>query len=104
TMTATMVRQWMPRRRTRNQNPRAATDHPQPKQESIMKLYGFPASPNTWKVRALASHLGINLDFVLVDLTKPRTAEYLTVHPAGRTPALVDGDFVLTESNAIMQY
>ena len=27
-----------------------------------MKLYGFPPSPNTWKVRALAAHLGIKLD------------------------------------------
>jgi glutathione S-transferase len=69
-----------------------------------MKLYGFPPSPNTWKVRAVAAHLGIKLDFVLVDLTKPRTPEYLAIHPAGRTPALVDGDFTLTESNAIMQY
>ena len=58
-----------------------------------MKLYGFPPSPNTWKVRAVAAHLGIKLDFVLVDLTKPRTPEYLAIHPAGRTPALVDGDF-----------
>ena len=29
-----------------------------------MKLYGFPPSPNTWKVRALAAHLGA--DAVLV--------------------------------------
>jgi glutathione S-transferase len=69
-----------------------------------MKLYGFPASPNTWKVRAVAHHLGIPLELELVDLTKPRTAAYLAVHPAGRTPTLVDGDFTLTESNAILQY
>jgi glutathione S-transferase len=69
-----------------------------------MKLYGFPPSPNTWKVRAVAAHLGIPLELEFVDLTKPRTAAYLAVHPAGRTPALVDGDFILTESNAIMQY
>lgn len=69
-----------------------------------MKLYGFPPSPNTWKVRAVATHLGIKLDLELVDLTKPRTAEYLALNPAGRTPTLVDGDFTLTESNAIMQY
>jgi glutathione S-transferase len=69
-----------------------------------MKLYGFPPSPNTWKVRAVAAHLGIPLELELVDLTKPRTAAYLAVHPAGRTPALVDGNFTLTESNAIMQY
>ena len=69
-----------------------------------MKLYGFPPSPNTWKVRAVAAQLGIPLDVEFVDLTKPRTADYLALNPAGRTPTLVDGDFVLSESNAIMQY
>jgi glutathione S-transferase len=69
-----------------------------------MKLYGFPPSPNTWKVRAVASHLGIPLELELVDLTKPRTAAYLALNPTGRTPTLVDGDFVLWESTAIMQY
>jgi glutathione S-transferase len=69
-----------------------------------MKLYGFPPSPNTWKVRAVAAHLGIKLDVEFVDLTKPRTAEYLALNPTGRTPTLLDGDFVLSESNAILQY
>ena len=69
-----------------------------------MKLYGFPPSPNTWKVRAVAAQLGIPLDLELVDLTKPRTPDYLALNPTGRTPTLVDGDFTLSESNAIMQY
>jgi glutathione S-transferase len=69
-----------------------------------MKLYGFPPSPNTWKVRAVAAHLGIPLEFEFVDLTKPRKPEYLALNPTGRTPTLVDGDFKLWESNAIMQY
>jgi glutathione S-transferase len=69
-----------------------------------MKLYGFPPSPNTWKVRAVAAQLGIPLELELVDLTKPRTAAYLALSPAGRTPTLVDGDFTLWESNAIMQH
>jgi glutathione S-transferase len=69
-----------------------------------MKLYGFPPSPNTWKVRAVAAHLGIPLELQFVDLTKPRAADYLALSPAGRTPTLVDGDFKLTESNAILQY
>jgi glutathione S-transferase len=69
-----------------------------------MKLYGFPLSPNTWKVRAVAAHLGIPLELEFVDLTKPRTADYLAINPTGRTPTLVDGDFALAESNAIMQY
>ena len=71
-----------------------------------MKLYGFPASPNTWKVRAVASHLKIPLQLELVDLTKggQRAPAYLALNPNGRTPTLVDGDFTLWESNAIMQY
>jgi glutathione S-transferase len=69
-----------------------------------MKLYGFPPSPNTWKVRAAAAHLGVPLELEMVDLTKPRTPAYLAINPTGRTPTLVDGDFTLSESNAIMQY
>jgi glutathione S-transferase len=71
-----------------------------------MKLYGFPPSPNTWKVRAVAAHLGIPLELEFVDLSKgqQRRPEYLALNPTGRTPTLVDGDFVLGESTAIMQY
>jgi len=71
-----------------------------------MKLYGFPPSPNTWKVRALAAYLKTPLEFELVDLTKgaSHTPAYLAINPTGRTPTLVDGDAKLWESNAIMQY
>jgi len=71
-----------------------------------MKLYGFPASPNTWKVRALAAQLGVPLEFEFVDLTKgvQHTPAYLKLNPTGRTPTLTDGDFTLWESNAILQY
>ena len=71
-----------------------------------MKLYGFPPSPNTWKVRAVAAHIGLPLELVLVDLSKgqQRTPEYLALNPTGRTPTLVDGDLVLWESTAIMHY
>ena len=71
-----------------------------------MKLYGFPPSPNTWKVRAVAAHLRVPLDFEFVDLTKggSHTPDYLALNPTGRAPTLVDGDFKLWESTAIMQY
>jgi glutathione S-transferase len=71
-----------------------------------MKLYGFPPSPNTWKVRALAAHLGVPLELEFVDLSKGAqyTPAYLALNPTGRTPTLVDGDFKLWESNAILQY
>ena len=71
-----------------------------------MKLYGFPFSPNTWKVRALAAHIGVPLEFVLVDLAQGqhRAPDYLAMNPTGRVPVLADGDFNLWESVAIMQY
>jgi glutathione S-transferase len=71
-----------------------------------MKLYGFPPSPNTWKVRAVAAHLKLPLELEFVDLTKggSHTPAYLALNPTGRTPTLVDGDFKLWESNAIMTY
>lgn len=71
-----------------------------------MKLYGFPPSPNTWKVRAVAAHLRIPLELEFVDLTKggSHTPEYLALNPTGRAPTLVDDGFKLWESTAIMQY
>ena len=71
-----------------------------------MKLYGFPPSPNTRKIQAVGHHLDIQLEFELVDITKgqSRTPEFLKINPNGKTPVLVDGDFALWESNAIMQY
>src|SRR5207253_150811 len=81
-------------------------NHPPQQEDSNMKLYGFPPSPNTWKVRAVAAHLGIPLELELVDLVKgaSHSPDYLAINPTGRTPTLVDGDFKLWESNAIMQY
>ena len=71
-----------------------------------MKLYGFPPSPNTWKVRAVAAHLGVPLEFQFVNLAvgEQKTPEHLAFNPTGRAPVLEDGEFVLWESNAIMQY
>jgi glutathione S-transferase len=71
-----------------------------------MKLYGFPPSPRTWQVRAVAAHLGIPIELEFVDLTKgaQRTPEYLALNPTARAPILVDGDFKLWETTAIVQY
>lgn len=71
-----------------------------------MKLYGFPPSPNTRKVQALALQLNVPLEFQLVDLPagEQKKPDYLRINRSGRTPTLVDREFRLAESNAIMQY
>ena len=48
--------------------------------ETTMKLYGFPPSPNTWKVRALAAQIGVPLELEIVDLTKGAQSSASTSH------------------------
>ncbi len=71
-----------------------------------MRLYDFPYSPNSRKVRAVAYELGIELEHVHVDILKggSRTPDFLAKNPNGAVPVLEDGDFLLWESNAILRY
>src|SRR5215472_15271036 len=106
-MIAMTARRSIQKRHTRSRNPpHVVNNRLSSEKELVMKLYGFPPSPNTWQVRALASYLGVPLDFEFVDLTKgaSHTPAFLAINPTGRTPALVDGDFKLWETLAIMQY
>jgi glutathione S-transferase len=71
-----------------------------------IELYVFPPSPRAFKVLAVANHLEIPYTTHLVDLGKgdQRTPSYATLNPNMRMPTLKDGDFVLWEANAILQY
>ncbi|MEO8846398.1 MAG: glutathione S-transferase family protein [Kofleriaceae bacterium] len=71
-----------------------------------MKLYFHPKSGNSRRVLLVASHLGVPLERVVVDLTKneQRGTPHLERNPNGRVPVLDDDGFVLWESRAIMQY
>ena len=71
-----------------------------------MKLYTFPLSSNARKAVMAAHLLGSDVERVLVNLGagEQRKPEFLALNPNGRVPVLTDGDFVLTESNAIMMY
>jgi glutathione S-transferase len=71
-----------------------------------MKLYYNPLSPNVRRVRLTAAVLGIELEEKKLDFAKGehKNPEYLALNANGAVPTLVDGDFVLTESRAIMQY
>jgi glutathione S-transferase len=70
-----------------------------------MKLYGF-APTRTIRALWMLSELDLDFEFIQVDLTKGehRRPEFVAVNPAGKVPVLVDGDFVLTESVAIVLY
>ena len=71
-----------------------------------MKLYHHEISSNSRKVCALAKHLDLDVDYVLVDLTKGvhRSPEFLTINPNGKLPTMVDAGRTLWESNAILCY
>jgi glutathione S-transferase len=63
-------------------------------------------SPNVRRVRLTAAVLGFQLEEKAMDFAKGehKSPEYLALNPNGAVPTFVDGDFVLTESRAIMQY
>ena len=71
-----------------------------------MRLYYHPLSSNSRRVVVTAIHLGVELEFVVVDLVagEHRSAEYLRRNPNGKVPLLDDDGFLLWESHAIMQY
>jgi glutathione S-transferase len=72
---------------------------------AAMKLYGFPPTRSI-RVLWVLRELGVEFDFINVNLVagENRRPEFLAINPAGKLPVLVDGDFVLTESVAIVLY
>jgi glutathione S-transferase len=71
-----------------------------------IELYAMPASPRAFKAIAVAHHLGIEFTLRPLDMLKgeQKTPEYTALNPNQMMPTLKDGDYVLWESNAIMQY
>jgi glutathione S-transferase len=71
-----------------------------------MKLYCDPVTVNCRKVLAGLDLIGAEFEKVHVDyFTGEHRAEgYRELNPNAALPTLVDGDFVLWESNAILAY
>lgn len=72
----------------------------------MIKLYTFPPSTNSRKVRIALLEKGLEFERVNVDLTKreQKNPEYLKIHPFGQVPALDDEGFVLYDSTIINEY
>lgn len=70
-----------------------------------MKLYEFPPT-RSLRARWVLQELEIPFESEIVNLRagENHAPEFLALNPAGKLPVLVDGDFVLTESVAIVLY
>jgi glutathione S-transferase len=71
-----------------------------------MLLYYGSGSPFAWRVQLALEHKAVRyerkvLSFAAGDTRKP---EFVALNPRHRVPVIVDGDFVLYESNAIVEY
>lgn len=72
----------------------------------MFTLYSTPLSANGRKPLAVARQLGIApvVHAVNVYVGEGQAPEYKAINPLGKVPTLVDGELVLWESNAIIQY
>ena len=73
---------------------------------ATMRLYYNPFSSSARRVVMTVQQLGAPVELLLVEnLHDPvERAQLLELNPNAKIPVLVHGDFVLWESNAIMQY
>lgn len=69
-------------------------------------IWGRPNSVNVQKVLWCLCELDLAYERIDAGMTFGRNhePEYLAMNPNGRVPTLVEGDFVLWESNSIMRY
>ena len=72
-----------------------------------MRIYGDIQSGNCYKIKLLAAILGINHEWINVDVlgNETRTEEFLKKNPNGKIPLLeLDDGRCISESNAILNY
>lgn len=71
----------------------------------MIKFY-FNLAPNPMKVALLLEELALPYEPIPVDTRKGEqfAPDYLAVNPNGKVPAIIDGDAVVFDSNAILLY
>ena len=89
----------------------AATTFPLQRRERRMSarrptIYSDPRTTTSRKIDLTIDLLGIAVDRRPIDLASGEHwhPEFVAVNPNGKVPVLVEGEFVLWESNAIQQY
>ncbi|HEY4164853.1 MAG TPA: glutathione S-transferase [Dongiaceae bacterium] len=71
-----------------------------------MKLYFYPLSGHSHRVRLFLSLLGVDHELAEVDLAKGahKTPEFLKLNSFGQVPVLDDNGTIVSDSNAILVY
>ncbi|WP_088888953.1 glutathione S-transferase family protein [Leptolyngbya ohadii] len=72
----------------------------------MIQLHGHELSGNSYKVRLMLSLLGLEYEWVRVDLMQGvhKQPAFLALNPFGQVPVLVDGETVLADAQAILVY
>jgi glutathione S-transferase len=72
----------------------------------MITLYGHEVSGNSYKVRLFLELLGLDYEWVRVDLMKGahKAPDFLALNPFGQVPLLVDGDVTIADAQAILVY
>ena len=71
----------------------------------MIQFYYHPA-PNPLKIALFLEESGLPYETIPVDVRKgeQHQPEFLRINPNGKTPAIVDGDAIVFDSNAILLY
>ncbi|MDV6254437.1 glutathione S-transferase [Vibrio sp. EA2] len=72
----------------------------------MIKLYWHPMSGHAHRAHMLLSILELDFELITVDLPagEHQRPEFLALNPFGQIPVLVDGEIVISDSNAILVY
>ena len=72
--------------------------------DTHITLYTAHHCPFAHRVQIALRELGLQFETALVDITVPRTPDYLAINPSGMVPALAYNGHILTESGLISQF
>jgi len=71
-----------------------------------LTLYYGSGSPYAWRAQLALEHKALSYDLKVLSFSAgdTRKPEFIALNPRHQVPTIVDGDFVLYESNAIVEY
>jgi glutathione S-transferase len=72
----------------------------------VIRFWYGSGSPFAWRVQLVLEEKGVPYEPILLSFTQGelRTPAHLARHPHGKVPVIADGDLVVYESTAIVEY